>query len=104
MDRDILTEAELHRALRRRRPVFPVVAVDQPVSIKDVRAAFRSAMRNRADVGLVNHFLNLILEPRNPFEPQRVRKPKMEAVVFGTLLSLVVASILAFCLAAPKTS
>jgi hypothetical protein len=41
------------------------------------------------------------LEPRNPFEPKRVRKPKMEAVVFGTLLALVVIAALAFNLAAP---
>jgi hypothetical protein len=57
-------------------------------------------MRRRADLGLRNRLANLLLEPRNPFEPARRRKPKMEAVVFGTLFALVIAALLFFNLAA----
>ena len=71
------------------------------MSAVDLRE-FRAARRKRADLGLLHHTLNLFLEPRNPFEPQRMRKPKMEATVFGTLLALVVIAILAFNLAAPR--
>ena len=67
-----------------------------------VDAEFRAARRKRSDLGLLHHALNLFLEPRNPFEPQRMRKPKMEATVFGTLLALVVIALLAFNLAAPQ--
>ena len=98
----MLTDAELSEGLRKRRPVFPDVTVDQPVTLQEVDVEFRAARRNRADIGIANHVLNLFLEPRNPFEPKRVRKPKMEAVVFGTLLALVVIAILAFNLAAPR--
>jgi hypothetical protein len=102
MDAATLTESELGEGLRKRRPVFPDVTVDQPVTLQEVDAEFRAARRNRGDIGIANHVLNLLLEPRNPFEPKRVRKPKMEAVVFGTLLALVVIAVLAFNLAAPR--
>ena len=72
------------------------------MTLQEVDAEFRAARRNRGDIGIANHVLNLLLEPRNPFEPKRVRKPKMEAVVFGTLLALVVSAVLAFNLAAPR--
>jgi hypothetical protein len=98
----VLTEDELSEGLRRRRPVFPVVAVENPVTLQEVDAEFRSARQKRSDVGIVNHALNTFLEPRNPFEPRRVRKPKMEATVFGTLLALVAIAILAFNFAAPR--
>ena len=102
MEDTILTESELSERLRKRRPIFPDVAIDQPVTIQDVDAGFRAARKRRADIGITNHVLNLFLESRNPFEPKRVRKPKMEAVVFGTLLGLVVVAVLAFNLAAPR--
>ena len=101
MDAAVLTESELREALRKRSPVLPEVTVEQPVTLEAVDAEFR-ARRNRADIGIANHILNLFLEPRNPFEPKRVRKPKMDAVVFGTLLALVVIAVLVFNLAAPR--
>jgi hypothetical protein len=102
MEAAILMESELGEGLRKRRPIFPDVTVDQPVTIQEVDVEFRAARRNRADIGIANHVLTLFLEPRNPFEPKRVRKPKMEAVVFGTLVALVVIAVLAFNLAASR--
>jgi hypothetical protein len=102
MDVAMFTESELSEGLRKRRPVFPDVPVDQPVTLQQVDTEFRAARRNRTDVGITNHILNLFLEPRNPFESKTVRKPKREAVVFGTLLAVVVIAVLAFNLAAPR--
>jgi hypothetical protein len=102
MDAAMLTDAELSEGLRKRRPVFPDVTIDAPVTFQEVDTEFRGARRNRADIGIANHVLNLFLEPRNPFEPKRGRKPKMEAVVFGTLVALVVIAVLAFNLAASR--
>jgi len=100
----MLTEFELRERLRKRRPTFPEVTVHQPATLQEMDAEFRAARQKRSDIGLTNHVLNLFLEPRNPFEPQRIRKPKMEIVVFGTLLTLVVIAVLAFNLAAPRPS
>jgi len=99
----IVSQAELLDGLRKRKAVFADIAVEQPVTLQDVDHQFRDARRKRADVGIVNHALNLFLEPRNPFEPRRMRKPKMEATVFGTLLALVAIAVLAFNLAAPRS-
>ena len=97
-----MTEPELSEGLRKCRPIFPDLTVEQPATLRDVDTEFHAARRKRADIGLLNHTLNLFLEPRNPFEPQRMRKPKMEATVFGTLLALVGIAVLAFNLAAPR--
>ena len=102
MENKMMTEPELSEGLRKRRPIFPDLTVEQPVTLQDVDTEFRAARRTRADIGLLNHTLNLFLEPRNPFEPQRMRKPKMEATVFGALLALVGIAVLAFNLAAPR--
>jgi len=97
-----LSEAQLQERLHKRSAVFADIVVEQPVMLQDVDTEFRAARRKRADFGLLHHTLNLFLEPRNPFEPQRMRKPKMEATVFGTLLALVMIAVLAFNLAAPR--
>jgi len=97
-----LSEAQLLERLRKRSAIFADIVVEQPVMLRDVDTEFRASRRKRADLGLLNHTLNLFLEPRNPFEPQRMRKPKMEATVFGALLALVVIALLAFNLAAPR--
>lgn len=102
MENTILTEAELREALRKRRPVFPDITMEETVTLLEVDTEFRSTRRKRADLGFLNHMNNLLFEPRNPFEPQRMRKPKLEATVFGTLLGLVGIAVLAFNLAAPR--
>jgi hypothetical protein len=98
----IPSEAQVVERLRKRSAVFADIVVEQPVILQDVDTEFRAARRKRADLGLLHHTLNLFLEPRNPFEPQKRRKPKREATVFGTLLALVMIAVLAFNLAAPK--
>ncbi|MGH9630191.1 MAG: hypothetical protein ACRD7E_17885 [Bryobacteraceae bacterium] len=100
-ERQITTQDVLD-AISSRRPLCDVVAVDNPVTTDEVLAAFEVSMKRRSDVGVVNRALNVILEPRNPFEPERTREPKMETVVFGMLLIVVVAAFLFFNLAAPR--
>jgi hypothetical protein len=100
-DRQITTEDVLE-AVRRRRPLCDDMEVDDPMTADEVLAAFEARMERRLDLGVVNRALNVVLEPRNPFEPERTRKPKMETVIFGMLLALVVAAFLFFNLAAPR--
>ena len=102
MDDWILTESEFREELRRRRLTFPDLTCDGPAVLQQVDAEFRAARRKRADIGINNHILNLSLEPRNPFEPRRMRRLKMEVVMFGALLGLIVIAVLAFNLAAPR--
>ncbi len=39
-------------------------------------AVFRAKLRARGDRGVLNLLKNLLLEPRNPFEPEKRRLPK----------------------------
>jgi hypothetical protein len=71
--RQVTTEAVLDAA-RRRRPLCDEVAVDNPVTAGKVLAAFETRMERRQDLGVVNRALNVFLEPRNPFEPERTRR------------------------------
>ena len=100
-DREITTEDVLQAVLRR-RPLCDDVLVDHPMTANEVLAAFETRMKQRSDIGVVNRALNVFLEPRNPFEPARTRKPKMETVVFGMLFAVVLAAFLFFNLAAPR--
>ncbi len=79
-----------------------LTTIERPVTAAEVLSQFESGMRRRADLGLRNRLANLLLESRNPFDPERRRKPKMETVVFASLFALVVAALLFFNLATPR--
>jgi hypothetical protein len=100
-DRQVTTEDVLEAARRRRR-LCDDVELDDPVTADAVLTAFEARMEQRLDLGVVNRALNVFLEPRNPFEPERTRKPKMEAVIFGMLFGVAIAAFLLFNLAAPR--
>jgi len=100
-DRQVTTDDVLEAARRRRR-LCDDVEVDDPVTADAVLTAFEARMEQRLDLGVVNRALNVFLEPRNPFEPERTRKPKMEAVIFGMLFGVAIAAFLLFNLAAPR--
>lgn len=102
LEKEFLSESELLEGLRRRKPVFADDPPEQSVLLRDVNLEFRIARQRRSDIGLRNHLLNVFLEPRNPFEPSRMRRPKMEATMFGTLFALTAIAVLAFNFAAPK--
>ncbi len=92
----MITAAEVLAAVRRRRPLCARVDVARPVTAAAVLAGFEASMKQRGDLGMRNRAANLLLESRNPFEPTRRRKPKMETIVFGTLFILVIAALLFF--------
>ncbi len=100
-DRQVTPEDVLEVA-RKRRPLCDDVEVDDPMTADEVLTEFEARMEQRLDLGVVNRVLNVFLEPRNPFESGRTRKPKMEALIFGMLFALVVAAFLFFNLAAPR--
>jgi hypothetical protein len=100
-DSQVTTE-DILEAARRRRPLCDDVEVDDPMTPGEVLAAFEARMEQRLDLGVVNRARNVFLEPKNPFEPERRRKPKRETVLFGMLFTVVVAVFLFFNLAAPR--
>ncbi len=92
----MVTAAEVLAAVRRRKPLCERADVARPVTAATVLAGFEASMKQRSDLGFVNRVANVLLESRNPFEPTRRRKPKMETVVFEALFVLVVAALLFF--------
>jgi hypothetical protein len=98
----MITAAEVLISVRKRRALCEQVDVERPVTPAEVLAGFEARMQQRPDLGLLNRAANLLLDSRNPFEPSRRRKPKMETVIFGTMVALMVAALLFFNLAAPK--
>jgi hypothetical protein len=102
IDSGILPESDLLTSLRRRLPLFADTIPETAEMRREIDLEFRAARQKRSNIGLRNHILNLFLEPRNPFEPSRMRRRKMEATIFGTLFPLVAIAVLAFNLAAPK--
>ena len=53
---------------------------DKPYSRCSMLDGLRSKIRRTGEDGISNLFGNALLEPRNPFEPKRHRKPKREIV------------------------
>ncbi len=96
------TAAEVLVCVRKRRPLCERIDIDNPVTAADVLAGFEVNMQRRPDLGMVKRAKNIFLEAQNPFEPKLPRKPKMEAVIFGTLFALVIAALLFFNFSAPK--
>ena len=97
-----VTTEDVLEAVRKKRPLCDQLALEEPVTADEVLIAFEGKMAQRQDLGVVNRALNLFFEPRNPFEPERTRKPRAEAVLFGMLFAVVVAAFLFFNLAAPR--
>src|SRR5215470_16781948 len=56
----------------------------------------REKLRGRGDRGVGNLIKNLVLEPRNPFEPERRRLPKREVVAVGSLLAILFGALVWF--------
>jgi hypothetical protein len=92
----MVTAADVLGAVRKQRRLCERVDVARPVTAAEVLVGLEASMKERGDLGLLNRAANLLLESRNPFEPTRRRKPKMETVVFGALFILVMAAVLFF--------
>lgn len=98
----ITTADDVLAVLRQRGRICEEVEILDAASPGSVLSAFEVKMKQRSDLGIVHRALNLFLEPRNPFEPEKTRRPKMETVIFGTLFLLVLAAVLFFNLSAPR--
>jgi hypothetical protein len=105
MNRQTLATAEemrqLLRAQRRgrRRSWLGVLGSDIPPGVhtrEEMLAAFRTKLRARGDHGVLNLIRNLLLEPRNPFEPGRRRLPKREIVAVAALVAVLFGAVLWF--------
>ncbi len=105
MNRQTLATAEemrqLLRARRRgqRRSWLDALGSDIPPGAhtkEEMLAAFRTKFRARGDRGVLNLIKNLLLEPQNPFEPEKQRLPKREIVAVGALVAVLVGAVLWF--------
>ncbi len=56
----------------------------------------RAKLRARGDRGVANLAKNLVLEPRNPFEPDKRRLPKREVVAVSLLLAVLFGALVWF--------
>ena len=68
----------------------------------ELESAMAEQLRCRPDFGLWLRLGNLLLEPRNPFDPAHVRAPKKDAVVIGLLLLAAVMLVVYFNLTASR--
>jgi hypothetical protein len=59
-------------------------------------ALLREKLRARGDRGVGSLVKSLVLEPRNPFEPDRRRLPKREVVAVGSLIAILFAALVCF--------
>lgn len=61
-----------------------------PVEPREVHAWIKESLGQRPDIGLGKAIGDLILEPRNPFDSTRLRKPKAGFVLGAALFALAV--------------
>lgn len=55
------------------------------LKVAEVHNALEAKLRARPDLGLWKAFVNLVLEPPNPFDRRARRWPKKEFVGFSTM-------------------
>ena len=73
----------LARVRGRRVPLageFDAEGSDKPYSPAGMLHGLHSKIRRTGEDGISNLLGNVVLEPRNPFEPKRRRNPKREVV------------------------
>ncbi len=70
------------------------------ISAESVLAEAEVAWRQRSDIGLRNRILNVLLDPRNPFDPKRRRAPRKDLVVIAALAVFALSAVIYFNLTA----
>ena len=101
---DLMTPEAMRQALRERRRGrlglwIDVVGGEIPPGAhtqKDMLEAFRAKLKARGDRGVANLIKNLMLEPRNPFEPVKRRLPRREVVAVGALVAVLIGAVVWF--------
>ena len=63
---------------------------------KEMHAILVKHLKGRQDVGLWKGLLDFVLEPPNPFEPEKRREPRKEFVLVAVLVGLLVGAFVYF--------
>ena len=100
----LVTAGEMRQILRQRRHKHSttwveIVGSEVPPGThtkNEMLKLLRAKLRARGDRGVGNLIKNLVLEPRNPFEPDRRRLPKREVVAVGSLLAILFGALVWF--------
>ena len=92
---------ELLRSGRRRRQAVLTEILEGGIpqgshTPREMVTLLREKLQARGDRGGCNLVKNLLLEPRNPLEPGRHRRPKREVMAVGTLLGMLLAALIWF--------
>ena len=66
------------------------------VSPAEARTWVEGHFRTRPELGLRNAIANVILEPRNPFNPRERRMPKKDFMILASLLAAAVSAFVYF--------
>ena len=66
------------------------------VTPKDVHGMLRQYLRSRSDLGLWKAVAAQVLEPKNPFEPESIRKPQQWFVLFSIVSLAAIGAFLYF--------
>jgi hypothetical protein len=101
---NLVTAGEMRQALRKRLRKqggrwIEILGSEIPPSTytkNEMVVLLREKLRGRGNRGVGNLVKNLVLEPRNPFEPDRRRLPKREVVAVGSLLVILFGAVVWF--------
>jgi hypothetical protein len=63
---------------------------------KEMHVVLVKYLKGRRDIGLSKAFLGLVLEPPNPFEPEKRREPRKSFVLVAVLVGLPLAAVFYF--------
>ena len=66
------------------------------LTTREAHAVLVTYFKARRDLGLWKAFLELVLEPQNPFEPTKRREPRRAFVLAGILIGLPLAAFFYF--------
>ena len=63
---------------------------------KEIHGMLAKYFRSRPDLGLWKSILDLVLQPKNPFEPQLRRRPRRDFVLLVVLAGMPVGAFVYF--------
>ncbi|HEV3275585.1 MAG TPA: hypothetical protein VG860_02110 [Terriglobia bacterium] len=66
------------------------------LTTREAHTALVGHVKARRDLGLWKAFLDLVLEPQNPFEPTKRREPRKAFVLAAVLIGLPLAAFVYF--------
>jgi len=65
-------------------------------SVKEIHGVLAKYLKRRPDLGLLESILNLVLEPKNPFEPEMRRRPRRDFILVAVLAGMPVGAFVYF--------